>query len=259
MKQKVKIISGWSDPGGSTASHISLTNLLNENGFDCTFYGPHSWHLDKCQSGELNSVILNSDDIVISHFLQFPTRPLKRHIYSCHEKAMTDLKSMNLSDFYCIQFVSNHQKKHHSVNWPSVIIPPIVDLFDWDNTKTGVAGVIGSVDSNKQTHKAIEAALKKGYEKVHIYGKIHEGVPYYKNNIVKYKTDPRVVFKGQYLDKKAMYDEIDEVFHFSQSETFGLVEAECRMNGIPYTGNHYHPEPATKEEILERWMKILKV
>ena len=29
---KVKIVSGWSNPGGSTIHHIGLTNLLNQNG-----------------------------------------------------------------------------------------------------------------------------------------------------------------------------------------------------------------------------------
>ena len=58
---KVKIVSGWSNPGGSTAHHISLTNLLNDNGYDCTFYGPHDWHKDKCKSANIQECRLDSE------------------------------------------------------------------------------------------------------------------------------------------------------------------------------------------------------
>ena len=51
----IKIISGWSDKGGSTFAFINLTNTLNEYGYDATFYGPHTWHLDKCKSGILDN------------------------------------------------------------------------------------------------------------------------------------------------------------------------------------------------------------
>ena len=255
-KQQVKIISGWSDPGGSTAHHISLTNLLNENGYECTFYGPHDYHLDKCQSGKLQDVVLTADDVLISHFINFQCPPLKRHILSCHEKKLTPLKKMDLSKYDVIQFVSNQQKKWHKVNHPSVIIPPIVQRFEWDKPNTKTAGIIGSVDANKQTHKAIAAALKKGLH-VNIYGKVAHGESYADKVYEKYKDDERVTFKGQCDDKAKMYNEIDEVFHFSESETFGLVEAECRLNGIPYSGNRHYPEPETEEEILRRWKKLI--
>jgi len=50
----VKIVSGWSNRGGSTFAFINLTNALNKAGYDTTFYGPHEWHLDKCKSGRMN-------------------------------------------------------------------------------------------------------------------------------------------------------------------------------------------------------------
>ncbi len=34
MQGQIKLISGWSNPGGSTIHHINLINLLNENGMN---------------------------------------------------------------------------------------------------------------------------------------------------------------------------------------------------------------------------------
>ena len=61
--KKVKILSGRSNPGGATIHFIDLCNLLNDNGFDCTFYGPHEWHLGKCRSDLSNSFILDPSDV----------------------------------------------------------------------------------------------------------------------------------------------------------------------------------------------------
>ena len=91
MQGKIKLVSGWSNPGGSTIHHISLTNLLNANGYDCTFYGPHDWHLDKCKSDKTSNLKLESDDVIIVHFLTFNSRPnVKQVILSCHEKNIFD-------------------------------------------------------------------------------------------------------------------------------------------------------------------------
>ena len=38
MKCVVKIVSGYSDKGGSTTAFINLTNFFNDNGIDCTFF-----------------------------------------------------------------------------------------------------------------------------------------------------------------------------------------------------------------------------
>jgi hypothetical protein len=48
--KKIKILTGFSDKGGSTNAFVNLTNEFNKLGYDCTLYGPHSWHLVKCQS-----------------------------------------------------------------------------------------------------------------------------------------------------------------------------------------------------------------
>ena len=50
----IKIISGWSNLGGSTESFIKLCNLFNDNNLECVYYGPHNYHLDKCKSDHLS-------------------------------------------------------------------------------------------------------------------------------------------------------------------------------------------------------------
>ena len=37
----IKIITGWSNRGGSTFAFINLTNKLNEYGYETILYGPH--------------------------------------------------------------------------------------------------------------------------------------------------------------------------------------------------------------------------
>ena len=132
---KVRLISGWSHPGGSTLHHIALTNLLNDNDIDCTFYGPHEYHLDKCKSGTIADATVEKDDIVISHYLLVPPVEMKKHILSCHETTLWDLKKMDPRQYDVIQFVSNSQKKWHGVNHPSVIIPPVVEKVNWTKPK----------------------------------------------------------------------------------------------------------------------------
>lgn len=92
---KIKIISGWSNPGGSTTSFINLCNYMNANGMDCTFYGPHDYHRDKCKSGHIAEAQVNQkDEILIIHYLKFPERPeaSKKVILACHEKDVYEVK-----------------------------------------------------------------------------------------------------------------------------------------------------------------------
>ena len=85
--KKIKIMSGWSNPGGSTVAFINLCTLLGRKGYDCTFYGPHEWHLDKCKSALMTELKINKDDTLIFHFLPLTGRPpAKKVLLSCHEK-----------------------------------------------------------------------------------------------------------------------------------------------------------------------------
>jgi len=256
--QKVKIISGWSNPGGGTVAHIALTNLLNESGFDCTFYGPHDWHMDKCKGGKIQDANLGVHDYVISHFIHVKKGiNVKKHFLYCHEKQLFPLKQMDLSQYDCIVFVSNKQKDWHSVNYPSVIIPPPVDKFDWTEPQQNFAGVVGSIDKNKQTHKSIQRALADGYEKVLLFGDVTD-MPYFNAHVAPLVESGKAVLMGHEDSREALYGQVKEVYHSSLSETYGLVEAECRLSGIPFNGESNGQEVVDRKEILERWKKVLQ-
>lgn len=262
MAGKIKLISGWSNYGGSTYHHIRLTNLLNSNGYDCTFYGPHDWHLDKCKSQKITELPkIEKSDIIISHFV--PPSLFKsqcsKHILSCHE---TNLFNIEPTAYSHIQFVSKEQMKWHNNLTPlnknkCFIIPPIVDKIDWGSPNNKVAGVIGSIDSHKQTHLAIELALSMGYEKVLLYGGINH-YQYYVNFILPYVQAKKVVIAGHEDDKVKMYNCVSAVFHMSKRETYGLVEAECKLAGIPFIGKSNNQPILDQQEILERWKTILE-
>jgi hypothetical protein len=60
----IKIITAHSTYGGSTTAFINLTNLFNNNGIECKLYGPHDWHLNKCNSENLIRLKLPTKTLV---------------------------------------------------------------------------------------------------------------------------------------------------------------------------------------------------
>ena len=257
-RPRVKIISSWTNPGGGTVAHISLTNLLNDNGFDCTLYGPHDWHMGKCNGEHIREATIGVHDFVISHFIQIPRiiNP-KKHILYCHEKHLFPLREHDLSQYDLITFVSNSQKEWQGVNHPSVIIPPPVEKFEWNKVNdNNFAGVVGSIDRNKQTHKSIERAIADGYDKVLLFGDITD-MPYFNESVGSLVDSGKAVLMGHEDNREALYGKICEVYHSSLSETYGLVEAECRLAGIPFNGVSNGQDILSNEEILERWKKVL--
>lgn len=261
MKQKVKIVSGWSNPGGSTLHHISLTNLLNENGIDCTFYGPHEWHLDKCKSGHISECKLTVHDTLISHFIQVQTTNVKKHILSCHETNLFPLKQIPLQNYDMIHFVSQYQKDWHGVNHPSVVIPGMIDDISWSNPNNRVAGVVGSIDEHKQTHVSVQRALEDGYNKVLLFGDINDK-PYFDSEIEPLLHTGKVIIKNYCEDKEEMYGSVEAVYHSSKRECLPTVQGECLKAGIPYFGlecNMRGPEDYLfdNQQILEKWRNIL--
>jgi len=256
---KIKIISGWSNPGGSTTSFINLCNLFNENGLDCTFYGPHEWHLDKCKSGRFpEAQPLDPEDTVIMHFFRVKERPpVKRFMLSCHETNLFPLKSMDFSFYDTIHFVSNFQKDWHSINHPSIVIPPIVQKIDWENPKNNTAGVIGSIDSHKQTHLSITKAIDEGWEKVLLFG-VPSDPEYITDFINPWIESGQVIMMDHEDSREAMYSKICMVYHSSKRETYGLVEAECKLAGIPFIGPSNDQDILDEEDILKQWKTVLQ-
>lgn len=259
---KIKLVSGWSNPGGSTIHHINLTNLLNSDGYDCTFYGPHAWHMDQCKSGHINECNLSEQDILISHFIQPPPNKLKRHILSCHETNLFPLKTFPLHHYDVIHFVSNYQKEWHGVDHPSVVIPAVIDDIQWVNPENKTAGVIGSIDEHKQPHVSINRAFEDGFEKVLLFGEITDKV-YFDEVIAPLMLSKKIVLMNHCEDKQEMYASVEAVYHSSKRECLPTVQGECMRAGIPYFGLECNLRSVDDYEfdsknILNKWKSVLK-
>jgi len=255
---QVKLISSWSRPGGGTIANIGLANLLNKNGIDCTFYGPHDWHLSQCNGNLLKEATITEEDTIITHFIQVPAGvKWKRHVLSCHETTLFPLKEMPLAQYDVIHFVSNSQKNWQGVNHPSVIIPPVVTKLQWTNPNNKYAGIVGSIDHNKQTHLSIQRAVKDGYKAL-LFGDITD-LPYFNRLVSPLVDKGSATLMGHEDDREEMYSHVSCVYHTSLRETYGLVEVECKLAGIPFNGPSNNQEILEEEEIFERWKKCLNL
>lgn len=262
----IKIITGHSDGGGSTIAHINLTNLLNDNGYDCILYGRDEWHLDKCKSGLLIDVQIYEDDIVIVHFLPIHQRPrCKKFILSLHEKHLYPIKHMNYKAFDKIHYIRESQRKWHDLDHPYFECMYIQNklVANKKTCKGKVAGIIGSIDPNKQIHLSIERALKKKFKKIKLFGKIIME-DYYKSTIIPLiEAHPDIIEPPTYIeDKQAMYDQITDVFHTSKSEVCPYIQGECIITKTRFHGNQQTEEKytvMTDSEILKIWVKELEL
>jgi hypothetical protein len=258
----IKIISGHSEKGGSTTAFINLTNFFNSKGIECVFYGPHNWHLDKCKSDSLSNLKLNPNDIVISHYLKLTERPkVKKIVLSCHEKWWFEIGDVKP---YWDEVIFLHEA-HRNYHWRYFgnysIIPNLKEplqrkeKIELDN----VAGIIGTIESRKQTHLSIERAINDGCDKIILYG--HIGEENYFNEFVKsYLNDPRVTHIGYSTEKQKMYDSIGRVYHSSKGEVACLVKDECFSTGTKFFGNeetNNEVSPLTNDEIFDLWKKTL--
>lgn len=261
----VRILSGWSNPGGSTVAFINLTNLLNDAGIDTVFYGPHKWHLDKCKAEPTDRLdITDKDDVLIAHYVPLKDEeiPLRKVIFSCHETNLFLMDKCPLGGVDVVHFVSENQREWHGIDHPSVVIPNVVDVGKRrGNHKRNAVGIIGSIDSHKQTGLAIREALKKEPKqtKVLIFGNV-SNEQYYKEEVKPLLTNKRVQIMGKYDDKTKMYNMIDAAYHASKRETYGYIKHECDMQGIPFYDMFHsssHSEYWPKERILEAWKDLL--
>jgi hypothetical protein len=202
------------------------------------------------------------DDIVIVHFInKFVSRPpVKKFIFSCHEQHIFPIREvLNFKIFDKIHFVSDHQRQFHNVDHPYFIIPNILDNLRFNKKPNGkIAGIIGSIDKNKQVHISIENALRDGCEKVFIYGAITD-FEYWNENIVHLIDGNRVIYKGYVEDKQKIYDSITDVYHSSNFETWGYIKGECKLTNTVYHGNKSTDGywEMSKEDILKSWLEEL--
>lgn len=260
----IKIISGWSEKGGSTSAFIDLTNEFNRLGVDTTFYGPHEWHLDKCQSGLLNDkLIIDKDDILICHFLKLPSRPnAKKVILHCHEKwwfTVADVKQY----WDTVVFLHDaHREYHGAYQGPFEIIPnlkPDLKPNSKENIEM-VAGIIGAIEDRKQTHISIQRALSDGCTKIKIFGHIND--QNYFDKYVRPLLTNDIEIVGFSNDKQSMYDSIGRVYHSSKGEVACLVKDECWLTNTEFFGNEETNNVVstlTNDEIIKKWKTLLEI
>jgi len=261
----IKIISAHSTYGGSTTAFINLTNLFNKNGIPCKFYGPHDWHLNKCNAGKLADYRPEPDDRVIVHYMNLAERiPSRNVILSVHEQNVFPLKNVNLAAYDKIHYVSNHQLEYHQVDKDYFILGNVMDdLKRNQKPETPTAGIIGTIDPNKQVHVSIANALRDGFKKIKIYGNIGNEA-YYTLKVLPYLNAYKgvVTHEGFCENKQEMYDSITDVYFSSEMECLPYVIGECRMTGTRlhtlkgknYTKGNYEFD---NNKILETWLKEL--
>lgn len=259
----IKIVSGYTDKGGSTTAFINLTNALNSAGIKTIFYGPHEWHLDKCNAALSSELTINSDDIIIAHFLQLPERPkAKRVLLVCHEKWWYPVGKVKQFWDEAVFLHQTHRKYHSDYYGKFTIIPNIKeDLKKKDKVDLDlIAGIIGTIEDRKQTHVSIQRAMRDKCKKIYLFG--HIGDQQYFDTNVKPLLNPRIELYGHTTDKQGMYDMIGRVYHSSKGEVACLVKDECYQTGTKFFGNEeteHEVSTLTNDQILELWKKTLEL
>jgi hypothetical protein len=260
----IKIVSGYTDKGGSTVALINLCNFFNENGLECTLYGNQNWHRDKCKSGNIeNDLTLKPNDKLIYHFYNLEKRPdVDVVLLSCHEKWWFPVGKIKQYWDEAVFLHNEHRKYHSEYNGKFSIIPNLKEnLHQTDkNNLNKIAGVIGSIEHRKQTHMSIIRALKDGCEKIYLFGHIGEQ-PYY-DKFVKPLLNEKIIEYGHTTNKQEMYDMVGRVYHSSLGEVACLVKDECFLTGTEFFGNkETENEVSTLSniEILNLWKKSLKL
>lgn len=261
----IRIISGYSDKGGSTSAFIDLTNELNKRGHETIFYGPHQYHLDKCKSGLLGQVSsIDQQDRLICHFINLPSRPNARKVVlMSHEKwwFMVDDNKKYWDEAVFLH--EEHRKYHHLYSGSSSIIPNLKpNLLERDKGHlTHVAGIIGSIEDRKQTAVSIHRALVDGCTEIYLFGQILDQE--YFSKYVKPLIDGETVkLYGFTENKQEMYDMIGRVYHSSKGEVACLVKDECYLTNTKFFGNEETNNEVsllTNDEIITKWLKVLEL
>jgi hypothetical protein len=262
----IKILTGYSERGGSTIALSNLTNSLNEAGYETIMYGPHDYHLNLCKSGKLTQEVfdnLTDDDRVITHFLQLPQRPKgKVVVLSCHEKWWFDVGGIRQHWDKIIFLHQAHRDYHNKYKGDYGIIPnikePLIKKEKEDLDK--IAGIIGSIEDRKQTHISIQRALKDKCDKIYLFGRV--GDNNYYNTYVKPLLNPKIVEYGHIDNKQEMYDMVGRVYHSSKGEVACLVKDECWSSGTKFFGGvetENEVFEGSNEDVINMWKKVLKL
>ena len=254
---EVKIISGFSGPGGSTIALASLVNILNEGGINAMFYSKLPlWEGMTCKNDKVDNCKIFKHDSLVLHF--FPIKEkldVKNQIISCHETVVFPMKSLNLA-YDKVHYVSDFQKTWHGIE--GTVIPNSIRRFKPKKKSKKVVGILGSIDLNKRTDTSIRNALQAGHTDIRIYGAVTD--PAYFQYAVAPLLSDNVTYRGVANDMQRVYDQVTHVFHSPLLETFNLVKAECKFAEVTYVGNEGNDTKAEywdDSRIFEAWKKLL--
>jgi hypothetical protein len=263
-KPKVKILTGFSERGGSTFALSRICNYFNKNGINTVMYGPHDFHLSLCKSDTHSNFKFDEDDILITHFVDLKQRPnVKKVVLSCHEKNIFELSKLD-SHWDEVVFLNQKQRNYHlGYNGEYSIIPNFSDVFECNKLESskGVAGIIGSIDYNKQTHISIGRALNDGYKKIILFGGVTD-LSYYETYVKPLIDGEMIIEYGFIDDRPKMYSMIECVYQSSLSEVSSLVKEECEMTNTKFYGNksiENDTEYMSDDEIFKKWKKVLEL
>jgi hypothetical protein len=213
----------------------------------------------------LQNLKLDKSDKLITHYLQLKDRPqVNRVILTSHELGWFPVGKIPTHWDEVVFLHENHRNFHNDYLGEYRIIPNLKETLFKGSKKPNVeniAGVIGTIETRKQTHKSIERAINDDCEKVLLFGKIGEQ-PYFENFVKPWLEDQRVELIGFSEKKQDMYDSIGRVYHSSMGEVACLVKDECFLTGTLFFGNEqteHEVSELSNDDIFELWVKILNL
>jgi hypothetical protein len=152
-----------------------------------------------------------------------------------------------------------HRNYHNSYTGEFRIIPnlkPDLKSKEKDDLDL-IAGIVGTIEDRKQTHKSIQRAMADGCKKIRLFGQI--GEQEYFERYVKPIMSEEVELVGFSTDKQAMYDSVGRVYHSSKGEVACLVKDECYLTNTKFFGNEETENEVstlTNDEIITLWLKL---
>ncbi|MFH1025070.1 MAG: hypothetical protein V1764_00130 [Nitrospirota bacterium] len=282
----IKIVSGLSIPVGSTVALVNLCNQFNDRGYDCIFYGPDNWHLDKCRAGNIADFHPEDGDIIIVHHIRLFSvdelyklqdkiaQPQKtglsslmetiqrtisrtrKHagikvILSCQENELFPLRQVNHALFDKIHYIHGEQVRYHRITHSHFICPNFCnDLLTSERKPRKVAGVIGSIRKENQIDRSIVKAIEDGMDTVIVYGYLLDPVYYYRKIVPLTKTYVgRIKFAGFIDNKQKVYDSLSDVY-CAVRKRGSLVEKECHITNTRFHGADSSPGSIHEEESM---------
>jgi len=252
----IKVMTGYSGPGGSTVAFNNLVNLFNKSGLEARLYGPQLWEGINCKFMQ-GFVEPKLEDTVIYHFMMTPNKPCKKLILSCHETNLYPIAKIPDLRYDNIHFVSKFQEDWHGVS--GTVIPNIITPLTCDVLVNGeVVGIIGSVDRNKRIPLSIKRALDDDFTDIRIYGGISDP-KHFLQDIVPLLGE-KVRYCGVSHDMQKVYDTLTHVYHSPLLETYNMIKAECAAAGVVYRGeegNDTKAEVWGSERIMMAWAELL--